>query len=401
MKKKLIKKVILAYSGGLDTSVIIPWLKENYKCEVIAFVADIGQNKEDLNNIEDKALMSGASSCYILDLKEEFISNYVFPILKVGALYESDYLLGTAIARPLIAKAQVDLANKLNADALCHGSTGKGNDQIRFEVSYASLDSRLTVLAPWREWNLNSREDLLKYLSDRNIPTSTTLKKIYSRDENAFHISTEGGILEDTHNATNKDCWVWTKELEDTPDVSEKISITFNKGIISSINGINLSPFNCIDKLNKIGSIHGIGRVDIVENRLIGIKSRGCYETPGGTIIFKSLRSLEQIVFDRECLRWREKLGAEMSNIVYDGKWFSPIREAIQSSSDFLSNLLNGEIVLKLYKGNIIVLQKKSPNSLYSKEYATFNNDSVYNHKDATGFIRLFSLSDKIRSSMK
>ncbi len=280
MQTQNIKKIVLAYSGGLDTSAIIPWLKENYGgCEVVAFVADIGQERSDLEGVEKKALQSGASECHVVDLREEFISDYVYPVLQTGALYEGTYLLGTSMARPIIAKAQVELALKVGADALCHGATGKGNDQVRFETTYTALAPQLKEVAPWREWDLRSREALLDYLKARNIPTTASLEKIYSRDENAWHISTEGGVLESPSNAPNKDCWVWTVDPLEAPDQPEDVTVTVEKGRVVAVNGERLSPFQCLEKLNVLGAKHGVGRIDIVENRLVGIKSRGCYET--------------------------------------------------------------------------------------------------------------------------
>ncbi|WP_284443240.1 argininosuccinate synthase [Buchnera aphidicola] len=398
MIRKKNNKVVLAYSGGLDTSAIIPWLRENYNFEVIAFVADIGQSKKDLNGIEKKSLDSGASSCHVFDLKEEFIKDYVYPVLKTGALYEGSYLLGTAMARPIIAKKQVELALNIGANSLCHGATGKGNDQVRFEMAYAALAPDLNVIAPWREWNLNSRESLLKYLHERNIPTTATLEKIYSKDENSWHISTEGGLLENPWNQSNADCWNWTVDPEDAPEQPEYISLTLKSGSVVSVNNKKLNPLQCVEELNNLGSRHGIGRIDIIENRLIGMKSRGCYETPGGTIITTAIKAIEQLVLDRESFQWREKIGLEMSSIVYDGRWFSPIRKSLQAASDSLSSEINGEVILKLYKGTVIAIQKKSPNSLYSEEYATFSEDQVYKQSDADGFIRLFSLSSRIRA---
>ncbi|QCI18617.1 argininosuccinate synthase [Buchnera aphidicola] len=395
------EKVVLAYSGGLDTSAIIPWLKENYKVDVVAFVADIGQSQDDLNGINEKALQSGASSCHVFDLKGEFIEKYVFPILKTGALYEGTYLLGTALARPIIAKKQVEFALNIGAKFLCHGATGKGNDQVRFEMAYAALAPELTVIAPWRQWNLNSRESLLDYLNKKNIPTTATLEKIYSKDENAWHISTEGGLLENPWNKSNVDCWNWTVEPENAPEQPEYILLHIDKGLVVSINNENVDPLQCINQLNKIGSNHGIGRVDIIENRIVGIKSRGCYETPGGTIINTALRAIEQLVLDRESFHWREKIGLEMSSVVYDGRWFTPVRESLQCAADALALSLNGKVVLKLYKGSVTAVQKASINSLYSEEYATFSQDEVYKHSDAEGFIRLFSLSSRIRALNK
>ncbi|BAP58564.1 argininosuccinate synthase [Candidatus Tachikawaea gelatinosa] len=397
-----VKKIVLAFSGGLDTSVIIPWLKENYEsCEVIAFVADIGQDRESLENIEEKALKSGASKCYVVDLREEFVQDYIYPFLKTGAIYEGNYLLGTAVARPIIAKAQVELAIQINADTLSHGATGKGNDQVRFETVYTSLAPHLNVIAPWRIWNLRSRESLLQYLKNKNIKTTVSIEKIYSRDENAWHISTEGGDLENLWNSPNDDCWVWTTDPCKAPDLPENILIKIEKGCIKSINGESLTPFQCLQKLNVLGAKHGIGRVDIVENRLVGMKSRGCYETPGGTIMNIALRSIEQLVLDRESFKWKQQIGLEMSYVIYDGRWFTPLRESLQSATDSLAKEVNGEVIIKLYKGQAIAIRKKSKNSLYSEEFSTFGKDEVYDQSHATGFIRLFSLSSRIRTIKK
>lgn len=399
MQNHGIKKVVLAYSGGLDTSAIIPWLKENYEgCDVVACVVDIGQDRDDLKGVEQKALRSGASECYVVDAREEFIKDYVYPVLQTGALYEGSYLLGTSMARPLIAKALVDVANKVGADALCHGATGKGNDQVRFESAWAALAPHLKVIAPWREWNLRSREALLDYLKARDIPTTASLEKIYSRDENAWHISTEGGVLESPWNAPNKDCWVWTVDPLEAPDQPEQVTVTVEKGNVVAVNGEHLSPFGCLEVLNKIGAKHGVGRIDIVENRLVGIKSRGCYETPGGTIMIAALRGVEQLVLDRDSFKWREQVGLEMSYVVYDGRWFAPLRQSLQAAAQSLAEQVNGEVVLQLYKGQVTAIQKKSPNSLYNEEFATFGEDEVYDHSHAGGFIRLFSLSSRIRA---
>lgn len=392
------KIIVLAYSGGLDTSAIIPWIKENYNFDVVAFVADVGQSKDDLVGIREKAIISGASECYIADLKNEFVNNYVYPMLKIGALYEKNYLLGTAIARPLIAKAQVEYACSINAIGLSHGATGKGNDQVRFELVYASLAPYLQVIAPWREWNFRSREDLLVYLKKKNIFTTATKSKIYSKDENIFHISTEGGILEEPWNSPNVDCWTWTKHPRNAPDIPERIFLTIKKGFVVAINREELNPYNCLKKLNDLGSKHAIGRVDIIENRLVGMKSRGCYETPGGTIIYLAIRALEQLTLDRESLHWKTKLALEMSLLIYDGRWFTPLKKSLQKSSDVLSECIEGEVLIELYKGSVTILKKRSKYSLYSSEYATFGNDIVYNQMDAKGFIRLFSLSSRIRA---
>ncbi|MCW5197387.1 argininosuccinate synthase [Buchnera aphidicola] len=398
MKKKT---VVLAYSGGLDTSAIIPWIQENYNLDIFALVVNIGQSKDDLYGIKEKAIKSGAIGCKIVDLREKFVKNYVYPLLKIGSLYEGMYLLGTAIARPIIAQAQVNLAKEIGAIAVAHGATGKGNDQVRFEMTYSTLAPELKIIAPWRKWNFKSREDLLQYLCKKNISTTATLKKIYSRDENIFHISTEGGILEDLWNQAGKDCWVWTNDPEDAPNQPEYISLYIKNGCVISINNTIKNPIECLEQLNKIGSIHGIGRVDIVENRLVGLKSRGCYETPGGTIMYHAIRAIEQLVLDKDSMKWREKLALEMSHIIYDGRWFTPLRKSIQSSSNSLSKVVTGEVVLKLYKGVVSAVQKKSLYSLYSKSYSTFGQDSVYKQSDASGFINLFSLSSKIRALKK
>ncbi|WP_407331611.1 argininosuccinate synthase [Enterovibrio sp. 27052020O] len=393
-----IKKVVLAYSGGLDTSAIIPWLKENYDCEVIAFVADVGQGEEELVGIEEKAIASGASACYIADLKEEMVAEYIYPSLKTGAMYEGKYLLGTSMARPIIAKAQVECALEVGADALCHGCTGKGNDQVRFESAFAALAPHLKVIAPWREWDLRSREALLDYLAERNIPCTASLEKIYSRDANAWHISTEGGVLEDTWNQPNELCWVWTVDPEQAPDQSETVTLLVEKGEVVAVDGQAMSPYQVLTTLNEKGSRHGVGRIDIVENRLVGMKSRGCYETPGGTIMMEALRGVEQLVLDKDCFEFREELGLKASHLIYDGRWFTPLCKSILAAADELAEAVTGEVVVKLYKGQATVVQKRSINSLYSEEFATFGEDDVYDHSHAGGFIRLYSLSSRIRA---
>lgn len=399
--KKEIKKIVLAYSGGLDTSAIIPWLKENYNCEVIAFVADVGQESTELNGIEDKAINSGASFCYIEDLKEEMVKDYIYPSLKTGAIYEGKYLLGTSIARPIIAKALVKYALSIGADALCHGCTGKGNDQVRFESAFAALAPQLHVIAPWREWDLHSREDLLNYLAKRNIPCTASLEKIYSRDANAWHVSTEGGVLENTWNQSNDLCWVWTKDPESAPDKAENISILVKNGEIIAVDGKHMNPYNILSYLNEKGIEHGIGRIDIVENRLVGMKSRGCYETPGGTIMMEALRAVEQLVLDKESFEFRQTLGLKASHLIYDGRWFTPLCQSLLSAANELAKLVNGEVIVKLYKGQATVIQKRSENSLYSEKFATFGEDDVYDQTHAEGFIRLYSLSSRIRAISK
>jgi argininosuccinate synthase len=391
-----IKKVVLAYSGGLDTSAIVPWLKENYHCEVIAFAADVGQGDEELEGLHEKAIASGASECHIVDLKEEFVREYIYPTIKTGAVYEGEYLLGTSMARPVIAKAQVEIARKVGADALCHGCTGKGNDQVRFEGTFAALAPDLKVIAPWREWSMVSREDLLAYLAERNIPTTASATKIYSRDANAWHISHEGGELEDPWQAPTDQIWTMTVSPEAAPDKSEEVSLSFDKGELVAVNGKALSPYQALVELNSIAAAHGVGRIDIVENRLVGMKSRGCYETPGGTVIMKAYKALEALVLDKAALKYREQLGLEFSHVMYDGRWFTQLSKALLAGAEALSEGITGDIVIKLYKGNATVVQRRSPNSLYSEDFATFGADDVYDQKHAEGFIRLFSLSSRI-----
>ncbi|WP_343153748.1 argininosuccinate synthase [Buchnera aphidicola (Mindarus keteleerifoliae)] len=401
MKVNEVKTVVLAYSGGVDTSAIIPWIIEKYGYKVIAFVADVGQSREDLKGIEKKAMQSGAKKCYVFDLRKKFVENYVYPMVRMGAMYEWNYLLGTAIARPIIAKAQVDLATDLKAYALCHGATGKGNDQVRFEMAYAALAPNLKVISPWREWKFRSREELITYLNKKNIPVTATKKKIYSRDENLWHLSTEGGDLECPWNKAKEDCWIWTIDPKLAPEIPEKLSVLVKEGNVVQVNGKNLTPVECLNLLNKIASRHGIGRVDMVENRLVGIKSRGCYETPGGTLMMHSIRAVEELVLDNDCFKWKQKLSLKMASIIYEGKWFTPLRKSLQEANNVLSKDVTGEVVLELYKGTVRVLQKKSINSLYSIEYATFGKDQVYDQTDAKGFINLYSLSSKIRMIKK
>ncbi len=401
MTKKNIKKVVLAYSGGLDTSAIIPWLKENYDCEVIAFAADVGQGDEELKGLEEKAIKSGASECYIVDLKEEFVADYIYPTLTTGAVYEGEYLLGTSMARPIIAKAQVEVARKVGADALCHGCTGKGNDQVRFEGTFAALAPELTVIAPWREWDMVSREDLLAYLAERNIPTTASATKIYSRDANAWHISHEGGELEDPWCEPSKQVWTMTVDPEDAPNTAERVELSFEEGRLTKVNGEALSPYQALVKLNDIAAAHGVGRIDIVENRLVGMKSRGCYETPGGTVIVAAYKALETLVLDKAALKHREQLGLEFSHVMYDGRWFTPLSESLLAGASVFAKMVTGDIVVKLYKGQATVVQRRSPNSLYSEDFATFGADDVYDQSHAEGFIRLYSLSSRIAALHK
>jgi argininosuccinate synthase len=395
--KKDIKKVVLAYSGGLDTSAIIPWLKENYQgCEVVAFCADVGQGEEELVGIKEKAIASGASECYVVDLKEEYVKDYIYPIIKTGAVYEGQYLLGTSMARPVIAKAHIEIALKVGADAVCHGCTGKGNDQVRFEACFAALAPQLTVIAPWREWDMVSREDLLDYLAERNIPCSASLTKIYSRDANAWHISHEGGELEDPWCEPSKEVWTMTVDPMDAPNEAGKVMLSFDKGELVAVDGEPMSAYQSLMYLNEKAAAHGVGRIDIVENRLVGMKSRGCYETPGGTVLMAAYKGLESLILDKESLKYRESVGHEFSHVIYDGRWFTPLAKAQLASAASFAEKVTGDVVVKLYKGMAQVTQRRSPNSLYSEAFATFGADDVYDQKHAEGFIRLFSLSSRI-----
>lgn len=399
--QKTFSKVLLAYSGGLDTSATVPWLKENYDCEVIAFVADVGQGEEELAGIEEKAIASGASKCIIADLRESFVKDYVYPTLRTGAIYEGTYLLGTSIARPVIAKSMVEAAVAESAEAICHGCTGKGNDQVRFESAVAALAPQLDIIAPWRIWEMQSREDLLNYLAERNIATTASATKIYSRDANAWHISTEGGELENPWNEPSQQAWAWTVSPEEAPNEAETLSIEIDQGNIVSVNDQKGSPYELLVQLNDVAARHGVGRVDIVENRLVGMKSRGCYETPGGTLMMAAMRAIEELVLDKTSRDWRQKVGLEMAQVVYDGRWFTPLREALVASADALAKDLTGTAIIKLYKGQATVTQKASPNSLYSEDFATFGEDEVYDQSHAEGFIRLYSLPSRIRAMKK
>jgi argininosuccinate synthase len=391
------KKIVLAYSGGLDTSVILTWLKETYGAEVIAFCADIGQG-EELGGLDEKARATGASKCVIADLKEEFARDFCFPMLRANAIYEGDYLLGTSIARPVIAKAMMGVAKAEGADAISHGATGKGNDQVRFELTAMAIDPRIQVIAPWRTWNLRSRSDCIAYCKDRKIPIEVTAEKPYSMDANLFHISYEGGILEDTWNEPLEDMFRWTTAPENAPDEPEYVIVGYENGDPVSVNGERLSPASLIVRLNEIGAKHGVGRVDIVENRFVGMKSRGVYETPGGTILQKAHRAVESITLDREVLRIRDGLIPEYASLVYRGFWFAPEREMLQALIDDAQKGVTGEARIKLYKGNADVVGRRSPNTLYDPDFATFEADEVYDQQDATGFIRLNALRLRIRA---
>lgn len=393
------KKICVAYSGGLDTSCIIPWLKERWPgCEVIAVVADVGQGEQELDGVEAKALRTGASACVIADLRREFLESYVFPMVITGAVYEGRYLLGTSIARPIIAKAQVDAALARGADALAHGCTGKGNDQVRFESTYAALAPHLQVIAPWRMWDLRSREQMLAYLRERNIPTTASAEKIYSRDANLWHISHEGGELENPWNAPPEDIWTRTINPLNAPEAPVEVMVSFVSGVPVSLDGRPLDPVALLTRLNELGAAHGVGRVDLLENRLVGMKSRGCYETPGGTILMEALRGLEEIVLDRKTLHHRERLALDFAELVYNGEWFTPLREALWAAARTIAEPLTGDVAVRLYKGHATTVRRRSPNSLYSEAFATFGADQVYDQTHAEGFIRLFSLPSRIRT---
>ena len=401
MKKEDIKKVVLAYSGGLDTSVIIPWLKEHYNnCEVIAACADLGQGDE-LEPVHDKALKTGASKCYIMDLKEEFISDYVWPTVKAGAVYEKKYLLGTSFARPLIAKKLVEIAEKEGADAIAHGATGKGNDQVRFELSVKALAPQLAIIAPWREWELRSRDQEIDYAAAHNIPIPVSHEHDYSMDRNMWHLSHEGSDLEDPWNAPKDELFIVTNIPEKAPDKPEYVELEYVEGVPVSVNGEKLSPAKLVEKLNEIGIRNAVGITDMVEDRLVGMKSRGVYENPAGAIIYYGHNDLENLCLDRATQSFKQQVSIRYSELVYDGMWFSPLREALDAFVNETQKIVTGTVRMKLYKGNIYSAGVKSPYSLYSQEYVTFGEDEVYNQADATGFINLFGLPLKVRALMK
>jgi len=397
MSKGNVKKVVLAYSGGLDTSIIVPWLKENYGCEVVCFTANVGQ-EEELEGLEAKALASGASQFVMRDLREEFAQDYLFRMLRAGAVYERKYLLGTSIARPLIAKHLVDVAHQVGADAVAHGATGKGNDQVRFELTFMALDPRLKVIAPWREWEIRSREDAIAYAQSRNIPVKASLKSIFSRDGNLWHLSHEGGPLEDPWQEPQEDMFQLSISPFAAPDQAEEITLTFQSGTPLTLNGAALSPAKLVMELNRLGGKHGIGRVDLVENRLVGMKSRGVYETPGGTILLSAHRELESLTLDKETLHFKDVVALKYAELVYNGMWFSPLREALDGFVDSTQGPVTGEVRLKLYKGNILVAGRRSPFSLYREDFATFGQEDVYDQSDAEGFIHLYGLPLKVRA---
>ena len=390
-------KVVLAYSGGLDTSIIIPWLKENYDCEVVAVAGDVGQG-EELSPLKEKAIKSGASKLYIEDLKEEFVTDFVFPLIKSGAFYEGKYLLGTSIARPVIAKRLVEIAEIEHADAICHGCTGKGNDQVRFEVTIKALRPGTKIIAPWRIWDIKSREDAIEYAEKRGIPVPVSKKRPYSMDRNILHLSHEGADLEDPKNEAPRDLLLICKHPEEAPDKAEYVEVGFEKGLPVSVNGKKMKPVALLEALNEIGARNGVGIIDMVENRLVGMKSRGVYETPGGTILAYAHKELEEICLDRDTSHYKAMLAIKFSDLAYDGNWYTPLMDSIMAFIDKTQETVTGTVKMKLYKGNCTVAEKVSPYSLHDLAIATFGQDAVYNQKDSEGFINLFGLPVTVRA---
>ena len=393
-----VKKVVLAYSGGLDTSIIIPWIKENYGgALIIGYCGDVGQG-EDLEAVKRKALATGASKCIVEDLRETFVRDYCFKAMQAGAMYEGRYLLGTALARPLLGYGQVMCALAEGADAVAHGATGKGNDQVRFEVAYATFAPQLRVIAPWKEWNIRSREDALEYAAKHNIPVDQTKKDLFSRDGNLWHLSHEGGNLEDPWSAPVPEMFRLSVEPEKAPDNAEEITIGFEKGVPVSVDGKTLGPVALVEELNRRAAAHGVGRLDIVEDRLVGMKSRGVYETPGGTVLYTAHRELESMCLDRQTIAVKNQLAIRYSELIYDGLWFSTLRNALAAFVDFTQQEVSGEVRLRLFKGSVTAVGRRSPRSLYREDLATFGEGMKYDHKDAEGFIRLFSLPERVRA---
>ncbi|MBW6520750.1 MAG: argininosuccinate synthase [Desulfoarculaceae bacterium] len=395
-----VKKIVLAYSGGLDTSVILKWLAEEYRCPIVAYAADVGQ-EEDWDAVRAKGLATGAEKVIISDLKQEFVEDYIFPAFRANAIYEGSYLLGTSLARPIIAREQVRIAHAEGADAVSHGATGKGNDQVRFELAYLGIDPSLTIIAPWRTWDLNSRQKLVQYAQEHNIPVPVTKEKPYSSDENLLHISFEGGILEDPWNEPDEAMFKLTVSPEKAPDVPTYLEIEFAGGDPVALDGVKMAPLPLFMKLNELGGANGIGRLDLVENRFVGMKSHGVYETPGGTVLRAAHRDLETITMDREVMRIRDSLVARYAELIYNGFWFSPERELLQTTMDATQKTVNGTVRLKLYKGNCIPVGRRSDQSLYQESYATFEEDQVYDQADAGGFIRLNGLRLRIQAMQK
>jgi len=393
------KKVALAYSGGLDTSVIIPWLRENYQCEVVAVCGDIGQGGDELSGLEEKARKTGASEVYVADMREEFVTEYLWRMVRAGGIYEHKYLLGTSIARPLLAKKQVEVALATGCDALAHGCTGKGNDQVRFELTYKALAPHLQVIAPWREWDIVSREDALAYAAKHNVPVAQSTTKIYSRDRNLWHISHEGGALEDPANAAPDEIWMLTRSPREAPDKPTDVTIGFEKGTPVSVDGKKLSGVALIETLNRVGGENGIGRIDLVENRFVGMKSRGCYETPGGALIMMAHKEMEALTLDKNAAHYKERLALDYAEMIYNGLWFTPLREALDAFFDVTSETATGEVTLRLFKGNIEPVSRKSPYSLYSLDIASFTMGASYDQRYARGFINLIGLPIQVRAS--
>jgi argininosuccinate synthase len=401
MSKVTVKKVALAYSGGLDTSIIIPWLKEHYRCDVVAVCGDIGQGGEELDGLKEKALKTGASEVYVEDMREEFVTEYLWKLVRSGGVYEHKYLLGTSIARPLLAKRQAEVALKTGCDALAHGCTGKGNDPVRFELTYKAIAPHLPVIAPWREWDIVSREDAIEYAKSHNVPIAQSTTKIYSRDRNIWHISHEGGELEDPANAAPEHIWMLSKSPADAPSKASEVSIGFEAGVPVSLNGQHqLSGVALLEELNKIGGENAIGRIDLVENRFVGMKSRGCYETPGGTLLMAAARELEALTLDRTTLHYKQKLALDYAEMVYNGLWFTPLRESLDAFFEKVSEPVTGEITIRLYKGNLEPVSRKSSNSLYNLDIASFTMGAGYDQKDALGFINLIGLPIKVRAAL-
>lgn len=392
--------IALAYSGGLDTSAMVPWLIERFGARVICVAGDVGQGERELEGLEERAKAAGAEACHVVDCREPFLEEFVFPTMILGCVYEGRYLLGTSMARPVLARAQVEVARLVGADALAHGCTGKGNDQVRFESAYAALAPDLEVIAPWRMWDLRSREDVLAYIRSRGVPYRASGTKIYSRDANLWHISHEGGELEDPWNPPPDDVWMLTADPATAPDRAEDVEIGFVDGRPRSLNGEPMESTTLVAALNAMAGRHGIGRVDIVENRLVGMKSRGCYETPGGTVLLEGLEGLAQLTLDRDTALLRRRLALDFAAIVYDGRWFTPVREAVQAAGESIARLLTGDVVVRLSRGTATTVRRRSPMGLYSEQYATFGRDAVYDQRHAEGFIRLYSLPSRIRATL-
>jgi len=394
----MIRKIALAYSGGLDTSIIVPWLKEHYGgARIICVAADIGQG-EELEGVRAKALASGADECYVEDLRQEFIQDFIWPTLRAGAIYGRKYLLGTSMGRPLIARRQVEVARRVGADALAHGCTGKGNDQVRFELTYAAFAPDLPVIAPWREWDIRSREDALDYAAAHNVPVTASREKIYSRDRNIWHISHEGGVLEDPSQAPPRDLFMLTSAPDAAPDEPEEVSIGFNQGTPVAVNGIFLDPVAILTTLNRIAGKHGVGRIDLVEDRLVGMKSRGVYETPGGTLLYTAHSELEQLILDRRTLAAKDLIAPRYADLVYEGRWWTTEREAYDAFVSVTQERVTGGVTLRLYKGSVTIVSRASEYALYDERFVTFGEDDVYKQSDAAGFIRLYSLPDRVRA---